>query len=196
MIYKEMPITELNNLHNKVGYLVVKFPKSDKLFHYEGEHLFDTHGKITLFQIGNGHTVQTSAEALLVQMDYHTYELHKLVDESDYDLALSLFDLYFDSTETEIIAFVYLLGLTMQDYEAEHYPIPSTPVVDFIDCLLEERGLAWTDVRDYMDYGSTIDSSYIRVMFEQEKYGLDEVRQLSHFFRLPVQCFITGGYGE
>ncbi len=198
MIYKLMSVDEIRLLQQKVGYLVVKFPKSDKLFYYQGEHLFDTHGKITLFQISNGHTVQTTVQTLLVQMDYRTYQIHKLTDETDYELALVVFEQYFDKPLiTEEGCFAYLLGLTIADYESEHYPIASISTVDFIDYLLEERSLTWLDLRDALCYAAlNCTEAYMRYMFEPKNARIVDIVKLSHFFRLPVQAFIVGGYGD
>ncbi len=198
MIYKLMSVDEISLLQQKVGYLVVKFPKSNKLFYYEGEHLFDTHGKITLFQISNGNTVQTSVQTLLVQMDYRTYQIHKLTDDADYELALAVYEQYFDKPLiTEEGCFAYLLSLVIADYEAEHYPIASISTVNFIDYLLEERELTWLDLRNALGYTAlNCTEAYMRYMFEPKNARIVDIVKLSHFFKLPVQAFIVGGYGD
>jgi len=201
MIYKLMPVADINNLlekvYNEVGFLTVKFPKSDKLFMYDGKVL--SGDRIGLYLQNNKHLVQTSAKELLVEMTYQTYQLHKLVDEADYNLAVKVLGTYISTNEhisDEQEKFVYLLSLIVEDYEAEHYPIASLSTVDFIDHLLEQRGLSWHDVHKALGCLPSEDIYSVRGNIEHEFISMNDLRALSHFFKLPVQAFIVGGYGQ
>lgn len=197
MIYKLMPVADINNLlekvYNEVGFLTVKFPKSDKLFIYDGKVL--SGDRIALYLQNNKHLVQTSARELLVEMNYHTYELHQLIDDADYQLALELLEYYLNQTlPKEGLRFVYLLRLIIEDYERQHYPIAVFSTVDFIDHLLEERGQTWLDVSIALGYGREVNPDFIRSMIDDDLCGYKAIIKLSHFFKLPVQAFIIGGY--
>lgn len=182
----------LEKVYNEVGFLTVKFPKSDKLFTYDGKVLSDN--RIALYLQETGHLVQTSAKELLVQMNYRTYELHQLRSEEDYKLALALFEYYINQTLLkEGLRFVYLLRLTIEDYERQHYPIASLSTVDFIDYLLEERGLSWYDLTLYV-FNVAVSEEYAKELLQPDNISVNDVIKLSHFFRLPVQAFIIGGY--
>jgi antitoxin component HigA of HigAB toxin-antitoxin module len=197
MIYKLMSVDDLRLLKEKVDCITVKFPKSDKLFVYEGDNLHQYgYNKLPLYQKDTGHLVETTVKELLVEMTYETYQLRQLQNDADYELALAVFEQYFDSPiDSEEGRFAYLLSLIIADYEAEHYPTAVSSTVDFIDHLLEERGLTWEDLN-----GSKPDLIYssgeaLREYVENEIIDIHDLRVLSHFFRLPVQAFIVGGYG-
>lgn len=194
-----MPVADINNLlekvYNEVGLLTVKFPKSDKLFTYDGKIL--SGDRIALYLQNNKHLVQTSAKELLVEMNYHTYELHRLMDDADYQLALELLEYYLNQTlPKEGLRFVYLLRLIIEDYESEHYPIAVSSTVDFIDHLLEERGRTWHDIHKVLGCLSSEDIYSVRGNIEHEFITINDLRALSNFFKLPVQAFIVGGYSE
>lgn len=199
MIFTPMSVTNMHDLfeavYDKVGFLTVKFPKSDKLFMYDGKVLSDN--RIALYQQDSKHLVQTSAKELLVQMNYRTYELHQLRSEEDYKLALALFEYYINQTlPKEGLRFVYLLRLIIEDYESEHYPIAVSSTVDFIDHLLEERAQTWHDIHRVLGCLSSEDIYSVRGNIEHEFISMNDLRALSHFFRIPVQAFIVGGYGQ
>lgn len=185
----------LEKVYNEVGFLTVKFPKSDKLFIYDGKVL--SGDRIAVYLQDNKHLVQTSAKELLVQMTYQTYQLHKLADNADYELAVAVFEQYLDSpSDSEEGRFAYLLGLIIADYESQHYPMASLSTVDFIDYLLEERGLSWFDVHKALGCLSSEDIYSVRGNIEHEFITINDLRALSNFFKLPVQAFIVGGYSE
>lgn len=131
MIYKLMSVTDLRLLGEKVDCITVKFPKSDKLFIYEGDNLHQYgYNKLPLYQKDTGHLVETTVKELLVEMNYHTYELHQLMDDADYQLALELIAYYMNQTlPKEGLRFVYLLSLVIADYESQHLPIGSVSTV-------------------------------------------------------------------
>lgn len=130
-------------------------------------------------------------------MIYQTYNLHKLVDNADYELALAVYEQYFDKPLiTEEGCFAYLLSLAIADYESEHYPIAVSSTVAFIDHLLEEKARSWVNIRACLGYGDYVSLDFVKSLFEPENMKVEHVVKLSHFFRLPVQAFIVGGYGD
>lgn len=196
MIYKLMTVEDLIDLHNNLKKpIFVKFPKnSSQTFLFNNTQYCHKFKGIVLYN--DYKCVETTAKELLVEMTYETYQLRQLQNDADYELALAVFEQYFDSPiDSEEGRFAYLLSLIIADYEAEHYPTAVSSTVDFIDHLLEERGLTWEDLN-----GSKPDLIYssgeaLREYVENEIIDIHDLRVLSHFFRLPVQAFIVGGYG-
>lgn len=195
MIYKLMSVHNLRKLHDKIKKpIFVKFTKSDKVFSYDGE-LTDYARKLILWLQPYGNHVETTVKELLVDINYHTYELHQLTDDTDYQLALSVYEQYIGVTlPKEGLRFMYLLGLVIADYESKHYPIATTSTVELIDHLLEMRDQDWTTIRSCLGYGSSIDPLYIRQLFVDDQYKLNDLIVLSHLFCIPVCAFIVGGY--
>ena len=196
MIYKLMSVNDIQYLYGKVGHLTVKFPKSNKEFFCQGD-LFTANNRVRLFQSGSGHEVHTSAQELLVEMTYQTYQLRRLQDDADYELALAVFKQYFDAPlDSEEGRFAYLLSLIIADYEAEHYPIAVSSTVDFVNTLLKERQQTWRELQTGLCIRTYHSVNYLKTMLEPENLKVELVIKLSRWFCLPVQAFIVGGYGD
>jgi len=188
-----MSVDDLRLLQEKTDCITVKFPKSNKLFIYEGDNLHQYgYNKLPLYQKDTGHLVETTAKELLVEMNYHTYQLHQLMDDADYQLALELIAYYMNQTlPKEGLRFVYLLGLIIDDYERQHYPITSISTVNFIDYLLEEKQQTWKELQEFLGYESLLSTD-----LESSTAKVRTFVKLSHFFKILVQAFIVGGYGQ
>ena len=127
-------------------------------------------------------------------MQWTTQELPIIASDDDLTNALALYEqLANDGTDQQ---FLYLLSLIIADYEAEHYPIAVSSTVAFIDHLLEERLRSWANIRACLGYGDYVSLDFVKSLFEPENMKVEHVVKLSHFFRLPVQAFIVGGYGD
>lgn len=195
MIYKLMTVEDLINLHNNLKKpIFVKFPKnSSQTFLFNNTQYCHKFKGIVLYN--DYKSVETTVKELLVEMNYHTYDLHQLTDDTDYELALSVYEQYIGVTlPKEGLRFMYLLGLVIADYESKHYPIATTSTVELIDHLLEMRDQDWTTIRSCLGYGSSIDPLYIRQLFVDDQYKLNDLIVLSHLFCIPVCAFIVGGY--
>lgn len=204
MTYKKMPVNDLVVLYEKLynvgeidNGLRVKLNPEGQIYYYKGDYKSHSYPDFSIY-FETGESQKVEAFELYVQMTYQTYNLHKLVDDADYELALAVYEQYFGATpDSEEGRFAYLLSLIIGDYEAEHYPTAIASTASFINYLLEERGLTWLDLRDALGYAAlNCTEAYMRYMFERDNARVVDVVKLSHFFLLPVQAFIIGGYGE
>ena len=196
MIFTPMSVVDLKKLHQKIQKpIFVRFPKNNKqTFLFNNIQYCHKYKGIILYN--EYKTVETNVEELLVEMTHQTYQLRQLQNDADYKLALAVYESYMQDTPREAIDFMYLLALTIADYEAEHYPIAISSTVAFIDHLLEDRGLSWADIREYLGYRDLLSRDYVRSLFVSSSISVEHIIKLSHFFKLPVQAFIVGGYGD
>lgn len=131
-------------------------------------------------------------------MQWTRQELPIIATDNDLTNALALYEQLAskDSIDGSDQQFLYLLSLIIGDYEAQHYPIAISSTVDFIDCLLKERSRSWANIRACLGYGDYVSLDFVKSLFEPENMKVEHVIKLSHFFKLTVQAFIVGGYGE
>lgn len=129
-------------------------------------------------------------------MKWTTQELPIIATNDDLTNSLALYEQLVnkDSIDGTDQQFLYLLGLIIADYEAEHYPIAETSTVDFIDYLLETRSLQWTDICTALGYHRSISVPFLKTTLSAGNQRACDLVKLSHFFKLPMQAFIVGGY--
>lgn len=127
-------------------------------------------------------------------MQWTTQELPIITNDTDLTNALALYE-QLTNKESSDQQFLYLLSLIIADYESQHYPIAVSSTVDFIDHLLEARQLQWQDLRVVLGYTHAVSTDFLRLLLQPENIRIQDIIALSHFFRLPVQAFIVGGYG-
>ena len=128
-------------------------------------------------------------------MQWTTQELPIIANDTDLTNALALYE-QLANKEGSDQQFLYLLSLIIADYEAQHYPVAVSSTVDFIDHLLEERNQTWDDIHKVLGCFDSEDIYSVRGNIEHEFISMNDLRALSHFFKLPTQAFIVGGYGE
>lgn len=198
MTYKLMSVNDLVVLYDKIlpefGFRVKLLPIG-QIYYYKGDYKSHSYPDFSLY-FETGESQKVEVFELYVEMTYQTYNLHKLIDDADYKLALAVYESYMQDTPREAIDFMYLLAATISDYEAEHYPTAISSTVDFIDHLLEERGQTWHDIHKALGCLDSEDIYSVRGNIEHEFISINDLRALSHFFKLPVQAFIVGGYGD
>ena len=197
MIFTRMSVVDLKKLHQKIQKpIFVRFPKNNKqTFLFNNIQYCHKYKGIILYN--EYRTLETTVEELLVEMTHQTYQLRQLQDDTDYRLALAVYEQYFDKPLiTEEGCFAYLLALIIADYEAKHYPIASLSTVDFIDTLLEERKSSWRELQTFLGVESYFSIDYLKTVLHSDNIRVYLIIKLSYFFRLPVQAFIVGGYGD
>jgi HTH-type transcriptional regulator/antitoxin HigA len=90
------------------------------------------------------------------------------------------------ASESEAIE---LLTLLINQYEKQHYPIPSADPVSLVRFLIEHQGLAQRDL--IPEFGS--ESAVSMFLAGERKLTVQQVRRLSARFKLPADVFISSG---
>lgn len=198
MIYQLMSIVELKALYEKTQKpITVRFPKNDKqTFLFCSIAYYSGLKSITLYN--EYKCVETSVTELLVGITWEHYVIHRLRDEQDYGLAVDLLGCYISTDEPLLEAqeiFVYLLSLVVEEYESLHYPIASLSTLKFIDQLLEDRNQSWSHIRTCLGYADFVTTEYVKSQFLPVNLKVEHLIKVSHFFQIPMQAFIVGGYG-
>jgi HTH-type transcriptional regulator/antitoxin HigA len=114
-------------------------------------------------------------------------DLRPIKTKRDYEAALKeaekLWDAPAASKEADRLEVLVLL---IQAYEARHYPIPDPDPIDFLDHVMEARGLARKDLEPYIGSRARVAEVLNRV----RPLSLEMVRRLSSGLNIPAEVLI------
>ncbi|WP_421873741.1 helix-turn-helix domain-containing protein [Marinoscillum sp.] len=107
--------------------------------------------------------------------------------EEDYRHALdSLRELFNAQKGTLEFDQAEILGLLIENYENEHYPIEAPDPIEAIKYLMEEEGLNQSDLGEII--GDKSKASLI--LNRKRKLSLSMIRKLQERFKLPAEVLI------
>jgi HTH-type transcriptional regulator/antitoxin HigA len=75
-----------------------------------------------------------------------------------------------------------LLVLLVEKYEEEHFPIPSPDPIEFLEYVMNTKGLHQSDLVEYIGSKSTVS----QIMNRKRSLTVDMIRKLSRGLKIPV----------
>ncbi|MCA6430173.1 MAG: hypothetical protein IM613_12130 [Cytophagales bacterium] len=125
MTYKLMPVYDILALYDSVlptqdkrwkGFKVKLQLWDNEEYWYRGDPKSHSYTDFDLHDMHHN-LVRVTAQELYVEMTPLTYQPHKLVDDDDYNMAISLIHDYQHDASPEAQNLVYLLRLVTADYD-------------------------------------------------------------------------------
>lgn len=107
--------------------------------------------------------------------------------EAEYQAALAQIEALWDAPESSDAAdMLDLLAMLVEVYEKQHYPIEAPDPIDFLNYVMETRGLARKDLEPYIGPRGRVSDILNRV----RPLSLDMIRRLSAGLGLPAAVLI------
>ena len=107
--------------------------------------------------------------------------------EAEYQAALAQLDSLWDAPDaSEAADQLELLSMLVEVYEKQHYPIEAPDPIDFLNYVMETRGLARKDLEPYIGPRGRVSDILNRV----RPLTLDMIRRLASGFDLPASVLI------
>jgi len=107
--------------------------------------------------------------------------------ENDYQQALArlelIFDAEFGSPEGDELE---ILGMLIEKYENEHYPIPLPDPIEAIKFRMEQMGYTQNDLAKVVG----LKSRASEILNRKRKLTLEMIRQLHINFKIPINVLI------
>lgn len=120
-------------------------------------------------------------------MKGHTMELKPIRTKAEYKIALAEAEALWDAPEKSPEADrLEVLSLLIQNYEAQHHPIPDPDPIAFLQHVMEARGLTRKDLEAYIGSRARVAEILNRV----RPLSLDMIRHLSAGLGLPAEVLI------
>jgi len=79
-----------------------------------------------------------------------------------------------------------LLVLLVEKYEEEHYHIPSPDPVEFLEYVMNTKGLHQSDLVEYIGNKSTVS----QIMNRKRSLTVEMIRKLSQGLKIPVEGLV------
>lgn len=107
--------------------------------------------------------------------------------DAEYRAALAQIEALWNAPESSDAAdMLDLLALLVEAYEKQHYPIEAPDPIDFLNYVMETRGLARKDLEPYIGPRGRVSDILNRV----RPLSLDMIRRLSAGLGLPAAVLI------
>ena len=107
--------------------------------------------------------------------------------EAEYQAALAQIESLWDAPDaSEAADQLELLSMLVEVYEKQHYPIEAPDPIDFLNYVMETRGLARKDLEPYIGPRGRVSDIMNRV----RPLTLDMIRRLSSGLGLPATVLI------
>jgi HTH-type transcriptional regulator / antitoxin HigA len=110
--------------------------------------------------------------------------------EAEYDKAVVLLNQLIDTVgedETHILAgFMETLGILIESYENQHYPIPKVSGIEILTYLMEEHGLKPSSLSNEIGTENEVKE----ILNGQRDLNVRQIHALSHRFHLPPEVFL------
>jgi len=107
--------------------------------------------------------------------------------EAEYLAALAQIESLWDAPDaSEAADQLELLSMLVEAYEKQHYPIEAPDPIDFLNYVMETRGLARKDLEQYIGPRGRVSDILNRV----RPLTLDMIRRLSSGLGLPATVLI------
>lgn len=108
-------------------------------------------------------------------------------NETDYKKALDRLELIFDSKkETEEGDELEILGILIEKYEDEHFPIGFPDPIEAIKFRMEQMGYTQTDLANVVG----LKSRASEILNKKRKLTLDMIRSLHDRMKIPTEVLI------
>jgi HTH-type transcriptional regulator/antitoxin HigA len=105
----------------------------------------------------------------------------------DYQAALLRLDKIFDSKPgTPEGDELEILGILIEKYESEHYPIDFPDPIEAIKFRMEQIGYNQTDLANVIGFKSRVSE----VLNKKRKLSLDMIRKISDALKIPTEVLI------
>src|SRR6516162_1179190 len=110
-----------------------------------------------------------------------------LKTNKDYQAALVRLDKIFDSKPgTPEGDELEILGILIEKYESEHYPIDYPDPIEAIKFRMEQIGYNQTDLANVIGFKSRVSE----VLNKKRKLSLDMIRKISEALKIPAEVLI------
>jgi HTH-type transcriptional regulator/antitoxin HigA len=107
--------------------------------------------------------------------------------ENDYNLALERLEVIFDSKKgTEEGDELELLGMLIDQYENEHFPIDLPDPIEAIKFRMDQMGYSQNDLAKIIGFKSRASE----ILSRKRKLSLEMIRQLHHELNIPTDVLI------
>ena len=97
-----------------------------------------------------------------------------------FDRVLPLFDCKEGSAEEQELE---LLGLVIEIYEAQHYPMPDADPISTIEFLMDQNDLNISDVANILNSSSRA----TEILQRKRKLSLNHIRALNKALNIPME---------
>lgn len=113
--------------------------------------------------------------------------LKLIKSEQDYEAALERLELIFDSLPgTEESDELEILGMLIEKYEKEHYPIELPDPIEAIKFRMEQMGYTQKDLAEIIDSKSRASE----ILNRKRKLSLEMIRTLTQKLHIPSEVLI------
>lgn len=114
-------------------------------------------------------------------------ELQTIRTKRDYEAALKQAETWWDAPEGSPAAKrLDVLTLLIEDYEARHFPIDAPDPIEFLQFIMEQRGLARKDLEPFIGSRARVAEVLNRV----RPLSLEMIRSLSEGLNLPADVLV------
>lgn len=114
-------------------------------------------------------------------------KLKPIKTENDYNQALERLDKIFDAKKgTKEGDELEILGILIEKYEAEHFPIELPDPIEAIKYRMEQLDYSQNDLADLIG----LKSRASEILNKKRKLSLDMIRKLSSQLRIPTEVLI------
>jgi HTH-type transcriptional regulator/antitoxin HigA len=114
-------------------------------------------------------------------------KIKPLKNKKDYNAALNRLDKIFDAkpgtTEGDELE---LLGILIEKYETENYPIDFPDPIEAIKFRMEQIGYNQTDLANVIGFKSRVSE----ILSKKRKLSLDMIRKISSSLHIPTEVLI------
>src|SRR5277367_1192262 len=114
-------------------------------------------------------------------------KIKPLKTKKDYNLAMARIENIFDSKPgTSEGDELEILGMLIEKYEAEHYPIDFPDPIEAIKFRMDQLGYNQTDLVKVIGFKSRVSE----IMSKKRKLSLDMIRKLNSSLNIPTEVLI------
>ena len=114
-------------------------------------------------------------------------KLKPIKSEQDYEAALERLELIFDALpESEDSDELEILGMLIEKYEREHYPIDLPDPIEAIKFRMEQMGYTQNDLAQMIESKSRASE----ILNRKRKLSLDMIRTLTKKLHIPSEVLI------
>lgn len=122
-------------------------------------------------------------------MNTGIFKIAPILNDEDYERALSIIEPYFDNEEIdqETLAYLEIYILQIKDYENQHYKIGLPSVIDAIKSKMEERDLNVKDLAKILEINT---NRVYEILNEKRKISLSLIKKLHERLNIPANILL------
>ena len=122
-----------------------------------------------------------------MRQTFKTMKLRPIKTKKDYQLALERLEIIFDSKrETQEGDELEILGILIDQYENEHFPIGIPDPIEAIKFRMEQMGYSQNDLAKVV----RLKSRASEILSKKRKLSLEMIRQLHEKLNIPTDVLI------